>query len=346
MAYRSTDAKLDLSLDELAEPVRTNGRDRNGRDGRNGRGSAQVFVGNLPYSTNWQQLKDHMRQVGDVVFCDILPEPGTALGSKGCGIVQFASPAAARRAITELTDTEIQGRKIFVREDREHAPRERLERESYRREERRGQGRCVFVGNLAYSVSWQDLKDHMRQCGEVLHCDIMAEPGTTLGSKGCGIVEFASAHAAQRAVHEMTDSMLKGRPIFVRPDREEREPTPGYKHEHDEREGYRARSRSYSDRRRWRPQGRNRSREAVGDGCRVFVGNLAYSVTWKELKDHMRGAGDVLFCEILKEPGTALGSKGCAIVEYSSAREARRAIRMTDTELRGRKMWVREDREE
>lgn len=29
------------------------------------------------------------------------------------------------------------------------------------------------------------------------------------------------------------------------------------------------------------------------------------------------------FCEILKEPGTALGSKGCAIVEYSSAREAR-----------------------
>eukprot|EP00438_Fugacium_kawagutii_P025354 Skav236516 [mRNA] locus=scaffold78:805108:810632:+ [translate_table: standard] len=40
---------------------------------------------------------------------------------------------------------------------------------------------------------------------------------------------------------------------------------------------------------------------------RVFVGNLAYSVTWQELKDHMRGAGDVLFCEILKEPGTTLG---------------------------------------
>ena len=37
-------------------------------------------VGNLPYSTSWQDLKDHMRKAGDVLFCEILQEPGTATG--------------------------------------------------------------------------------------------------------------------------------------------------------------------------------------------------------------------------------------------------------------------------
>lgn len=338
MVWKSTEDKLDLSLDDLAA---------DGKVTRGGNGNTRVFVGNLPYSTSWQDLKDHMRKAGEVLFCEILAEPGTALGSKGCGLVEFATPAAARRAISDLTDTAIQGRKIFVREDRETESQSNFQG-----------GRRVFVGNLAYSVSWQDLKDHMRQCGEVLHCDILREPNTTLGSKGCGIVEFASASSAKRAIHEMTESMLKGRAIFVREDREEHGSTGHFEHREKVRFGRpskperfgRARSRSYSaGRQRWQPVGGAKGGYSEGGGSnrRVFVGNLAYSVTWQELKDHMRRAGDVLFCEILKERGTTLGSKGCAIVEYSNASEARRAIRsMTDTELRGRKMWVREDREE
>ncbi|CAL1149271.1 unnamed protein product [Cladocopium goreaui] len=330
---RKYDSKLDVPLDELAEIEKGNGS-----------GNTRVFVGNLPYSTSWQDLKDHMRKAGDVLFCEILQEPGTALGSKGCGLVEFATPAAAQRAISDLTGTVIQGRQIFVREDRENENSLHIS----------SMGRRVFVGNLAYSVSWQDLKDHMRQCGEVLHCDIMREPNTAMGSKGCGIVEFASASSAKRAIQDMTDSILKGRPIFVREDREERGGS-GRGERRDARFGRperrerfgRARSRSYSGgRQRWQPVGGGRNRDGGGNR-RVFVGNLAYSVTWQELKDHMRHAGDVLFCEILKEPGTTLGSKGCAIVEYRTAAEARRAIRsMTDTELRGRQMWVREDREE
>jgi RNA recognition motif-containing protein len=39
--------------------------------------------------------------------------------SKGCGIVEFATPDEAQRAITELNDTELMGRMVFVREDRE-----------------------------------------------------------------------------------------------------------------------------------------------------------------------------------------------------------------------------------
>ena len=41
-------------------------------------------------------------------------------------------------------------------------------------------GKRVYVGNLSWDVKWQDLKDHMRKAGEVIHADVMvcAKPAT------------------------------------------------------------------------------------------------------------------------------------------------------------------------
>lgn len=89
-------------------------------------------------------------------------------------------------------------------------------------------GRRVYVGNLAYKTSWQDLKDHFRKIGDVVHAEIMIDhsgkgPASVQGrplSKGCGLVEFATKELAQRAIKEMFDTDLDGRKIFVREDRE------------------------------------------------------------------------------------------------------------------------------
>ena len=35
------------------------------------------------------------------------------------GIVEFSSPVEAQRAMSELNDTELMGRQVFIREDRE-----------------------------------------------------------------------------------------------------------------------------------------------------------------------------------------------------------------------------------
>ena len=80
-------------------------------------------------------------------------------------------------------------------------------------------GTSVYVGNLAYTVSWQDLKDHFKSVGDVLHADVMTEPGSTR-SKGCGIVTYANARDAATAIQSLHDTELKGRLIFVREDRE------------------------------------------------------------------------------------------------------------------------------
>lgn len=168
-----------------------------------------VFVGNLSYNTTWQNLKDHMRQAGNVDKATILQ--GLDGKSKGCGIVVYQHPKDAQRAIRQLTDSMLDGRPIFVREDRG---------QSNGTAPSSAKGLSVFVGNLSYETRWQDLKDHMRQAGNVDSATIFE--GSDGRSKGCGIVVYQHPKDAQRALHQMQDTTLHGRNIFVREDKEQR----------------------------------------------------------------------------------------------------------------------------
>ena len=42
----------------------------------------RCYVGNLSWRTSWQDLKDHFRQVGNVVFAEVMMEPGSERRSK------------------------------------------------------------------------------------------------------------------------------------------------------------------------------------------------------------------------------------------------------------------------
>eukprot|EP00189_Rhodosorus_marinus_P009861 CAMPEP_0184740758 /NCGR_PEP_ID=MMETSP0315-20130426/3774_1 /TAXON_ID=101924 /ORGANISM="Rhodosorus marinus, Strain UTEX LB 2760" /LENGTH=275 /DNA_ID=CAMNT_0027210633 /DNA_START=221 /DNA_END=1049 /DNA_ORIENTATION=+ len=76
-----------------------------------------VFVGNLSWDTRWQGLKDHMRQAGNVVHAEVFSEASGR--SAGCGIVEYESKADAMHAITALNNSTLDGRQVFVREDRD-----------------------------------------------------------------------------------------------------------------------------------------------------------------------------------------------------------------------------------
>jgi hypothetical protein len=78
----------------------------------------------------------------------------------------------------------------------------------------RSESQCIFYRR------WQDLKDHFRQCGKVVHADVLSDP-TTGRSKGCGLVEFETAKGAAAAVGQFNKVPLRGRPLQVRPDRDD-----------------------------------------------------------------------------------------------------------------------------
>lgn len=73
--------------------------------------------------------------------------------------------------------------------------------------------RRLYVGNLAYKTSWQDLKDHFKTAGTVTYAKTV---------KGWGIVEMETVEEAEAAIAQLNDVELDGRPLNVREDREDK----------------------------------------------------------------------------------------------------------------------------
>lgn len=78
-------------------------------------------------------------------------------------------------------------------------------------------GRQVFVRNLPWRYTWQDLKDKFKGAGRVVRADIMTE--TSGRSKGCGTVLFDSPEDAAHAINMFNGALVDGREIDVRMDR-------------------------------------------------------------------------------------------------------------------------------
>ncbi|CAN0069811.1 unnamed protein product [Ascophyllum nodosum] len=280
--------------------------------GRRGGTNCKVFVSNLAYECDWRSLKDHMRNAGNVLHADVFV--GSDGRSRGLGTVEFSQPYEARNAIGQLTDSDLMGRPILVRE---YVADGNGNSGSFGRGVGGGAGARVFVGNLAWGVQWQDLKDYMRQAGNVKYVDLFQEAGGR--SKGCAVVEYETPQEAHAAIRNLHDTELKGRTMFIREDREEGS----------------AASKSMG------PMG---SRHPGTEDRQVYVGNLSWESGWQDLKDHFRQVGSVQFVEI---PEDVQGrSKGYATVRFASEQGAHRAIdELNDTELGGRRIYVREDQQ-
>jgi RNA recognition motif-containing protein len=76
----------------------------------------RVFVQGIPTGTSWQDLKDHFKIAGDVVFASVSINIETG-ESKGHGIVQFETTSMAKNAIDIMREHPLHGSFLYVRED-------------------------------------------------------------------------------------------------------------------------------------------------------------------------------------------------------------------------------------
>jgi len=232
---------------------------KGGKDGVKVEGSrspdCKIFVGHLPYSTSWQDLKDHFASAGTVTYTKIIMDHAKAAGkgkgvptanadgwSKGMGMVEFSSAEEAQAAIKLLNGSSIKERSISVEPWTSHdgpdpqkpaaSPFKGAAKGAFKGAAKGGGKKgsqnptCkVYVGQLPYSTTWQDLKDHFGQAGTVTYTKINVDQakGWTKGkganpdgwSKGTGIVEFSSPDEASAALTMLNGSTLGGRSIVV-----------------------------------------------------------------------------------------------------------------------------------
>jgi RNA recognition motif-containing protein len=85
----------------------------------------------------------------------------------------------------------------------------------------------LYVGNLGYTVSADDMRDLFREVGTVVDAKVIYDRYTN-NSRGFGFVEMATEEEAQEAISKMNGQELAGRQIKVdeaRPPRTNRRPS-------------------------------------------------------------------------------------------------------------------------
>ncbi|HUO03836.1 MAG TPA: RNA-binding protein [Candidatus Binataceae bacterium] len=75
-------------------------------------------------------------------------------------------------------------------------------------------GRRLYVGNLAWTVTDQDLRDAFAEAGKVENAQVIVDRGTNR-SRGFGFVEMDSDDSAQSAIKMLNGRDIKGRQIKV-----------------------------------------------------------------------------------------------------------------------------------
>ena len=75
-------------------------------------------------------------------------------------------------------------------------------------------GTKLYVGNLSFDVTPEELSDLFGQAGGVVSCDIITDRFSGQ-SRGFGFVEMSSDEAAQSAISQLNDYEMKGRNLRV-----------------------------------------------------------------------------------------------------------------------------------
>ncbi|MCD6194861.1 RNA-binding protein [bacterium] len=75
----------------------------------------RIFVGNLPWEATEEDLKKFFEPMGEVAEAVIITRNGR---SRGFGFVEMPNEEEAKKAIKELNEKELGGRKVVVNEAR------------------------------------------------------------------------------------------------------------------------------------------------------------------------------------------------------------------------------------
>lgn len=180
--------------------------------------SRTVFVHNLSFDVKSEALTLFMSKAGNVLDAKI--HVNRRKKSKGTAVVTFESVSEVATALATLHGSRLYGREVQLREDRMDTLDAHLCSNTDASHDIEQAVKAVYVGNLNTNVTRNILKAHMEVAGPVGKATILR--GKFGESHGCGVVEYQYAADAAKALSEMYNTVLNGRVLYVREDREAR----------------------------------------------------------------------------------------------------------------------------
>uniref|UniRef100_A0A8C2Q1I2 Serine and arginine rich splicing factor 6a n=1 Tax=Cyprinus carpio TaxID=7962 RepID=A0A8C2Q1I2_CYPCA len=221
----------------------------------------RVYIGRLSYHVREKDIQRFFGGYGKLLEVDL---------KNGYGFVEFEDTRDADDAVYELNGKELCGERVMV----EHARGPRRDRDSYgggggggrsgySSRSRPGRDKYgppvrteyrLIVENLSSRCSWQDLKDFMRQAGEVTYADAHKERANE------GVIEFRSYSDMRRAVEKLDGTDINGRKIRLVEDKQRRRRSYSGSRSRSRSRRHRSRSRSGHRSRSKSPSSKSRSR--------------------------------------------------------------------------------------
>jgi len=159
-----------------------------------------LYVGNIPYKTTEDDLRERMEDYGPVKSIKIFTR-------SGYGFVYFTNIADAEAAL-ELNGQELNGRQL------------RVDRSKYGFKKAKNSRRCtqetkIYVGNIPYVCDEDALKEYFSTYGEILNVQLVRSYINQGQSRGFAFLTFKTFEGAQDAIKNGNGAILKGRKLKV-----------------------------------------------------------------------------------------------------------------------------------
>ena len=175
-------------------------------EAENPNGEVELFIGNLPYTANEDQIAEFFGVYGEIANVKLLQREGRPAGK---GFVQFNNPSDAAKA-KQANGMDYQGRPIQVRFASDPIPQQQDRQGG---SPRRAQNpNTIFVGGLSYNSTSDSVGQFFGQCGNVTNVRVATDPEGN--PRGFAHVEFDTPEAVQAALG-LTGQELDGRSIRV-----------------------------------------------------------------------------------------------------------------------------------
>lgn len=168
---------------------------------------AKVYVGNLPYDVDSENLAKLFEEAGTVEIAEVIYNRETDQ-SRGFGFVTMSTVEEAEKAVEMFHRYDINGRLLTVNKA---APRgskpdrpPRVFETSYR----------IYVGNLPWSIDDGRLEQVFSEHGKVVSARVVSDRETGR-SRGFGFVVMSSEAEMNDAIANLDGQSLDGRAIRV-----------------------------------------------------------------------------------------------------------------------------------
>lgn len=175
-----------------------------------------VYVKNFGDRLDDQKFRTLFEQHGAITSCVVMKDHEGK--SRGFGFVAFERPEDAERAVNEMNGYEVDAdTKLVVCRAQKKAEREaelsRVYEQLKAERMQRYQGVNLYVKNLDDSVDSEELRRNFELHGAIASAKVMLDDNGR--SKGFGFVCFEKPDDATKAVVEMNNRMLAGKPLYV-----------------------------------------------------------------------------------------------------------------------------------